>query len=86
MKYSINNEVPMVLISFDVLKQIGRIPCSTEHSLVDTVRYDDLLTRGSRSASLIVFMSHLWLSPSTDRAVSHPDFNGLKHSLLCRGL
>ncbi len=86
MKFGIDNDAPMLLIPLSALKALGHIPSSEERALANVVSYENIVASGRRPTSLLVFLSHQWLSPSVDRDKSNPDYGTLKHTLLCQGL
>ena len=86
MKFPVDSIAPMALIPFSEFKRHGSIPSSFNAESINTIGYDQLCQSGNRASSLVVFVSHLWLSPSLDISRSHPDFDNIKYNLICRGL
>ena len=86
MQFGIDPEAPMFLIPFESFRSLGRIPSNEDHGLVGIESYDEIVERSNRGDCIVVFLSHQWLTPSVDARVAHPDYGGLKYSLVCEGL
>ena len=80
-------EQPMVLVPFKSFEQLGHIPRSSEREQIGVVDYEtDVVQQGMRKESMIVFISHRWLSPSLDSKKAHPDKDNAKYEIIVEGM
>lgn len=78
---------PMVLVPLASFRDLGHIPRSNEADRIGVVEYEaDVVNKGIRSESMIVFISHRWLSPSNDAKSAHPDRENAKYDIIVEGL
>ncbi len=75
----ISVHAPMRVVEFQVFKEFGKLPRSSDKKTVDLSAVPGYVK--------LVFISHHWLLPHKDPKIAHPDdAAGSKHALICAGI